>query len=122
MKLLMETYAMIHELSDNCLFVAMPQCRVLGEVLENINTIINNDPTSDVIIDFSGVELLKSSDLANLMILRGMLSKHGHRLILCDIPLQIKCEFTVTGLRELFDFATDKHAAVTAQGSAYKSD
>ena len=62
------------------------------------------------ILEFSNVEMLTSSHISNLMILNNLLE--GRKLILCNVPFQVKCVFTVCGLREVFNFADDKSAAM----------
>ena len=69
---------------------------------------------ADVVIDFSIVEVLSSSSLSNLLILRGMLEERGRSLVLCNVSVITKCIFRVAGLDEVFDFADDKPTAVAA--------
>ncbi len=103
---------MIHELSDECLFVGLTDYAMLGKELKTVNETLRENPNRDVIMDFSKVYMLTSSNLSNLMILRRLLEENGRRLVLCNVSFQIKCEFTVCGLREIFDFADDKFEAL----------
>jgi anti-anti-sigma regulatory factor len=84
----------------------------IGNELESLNKIIGDNPECDVIIDFSKVEIITSSSLSNLLILRKLLSEQGHRLIFCNVAVVTKCIFNVAGLDEIFEFANDKPAAV----------
>ena len=103
---------MIYELSDDCVFVILTDYTSMGKELQIINDTLQDSPDRNVIIDFSKVQMLTSSHLSNLMILRDLLERNGHKLILCNVSFQIKCEFTVSGLRDIFDFADDKYAAM----------
>lgn len=103
---------MLSELSDNCYFVGLGDYSTLGKELQQINEDLAGNPDRNVIIDFSRVNMLTSSNISNLMILNDMLQKKGYRLILCNVSFQIKCEFTVCGLRDVFKFAGDKFEAM----------
>jgi anti-anti-sigma regulatory factor len=105
---------MSHELSDKCLFVGLTSYETLGKELQTVNVTARENPNRDVVMDFSKVHMLTSSNLSNLMILHKLLEENDRRLILCNVSFQIKCEFTVCGLRELFHFAEDKFEAMTA--------
>jgi len=107
---------MIHELSDECLFVGLTDYATLGKELKTVNETVRKDPKRDVIMDFSKVYMLTSSNLSNLMILRRLLEENGHRLVLCNVSFEIKCEFTVCGLRDVFHFADDKFEALAVLG------
>lgn len=102
---------MIHELSDECIFVILTDYASMGKELQIINDTLQDSPDRNVIIDFSKVQMLTSSHLSNLMILKDLLERNGRKLFLCHVSFQIKCEFTVCGLRDVFDFADDKYAA-----------
>jgi anti-anti-sigma regulatory factor len=107
---------MIHELSDDCLFVGLTDYETLGGELQHINEVIEANPNRHVIIDFSKVQMLTSSHMSNLMILRDILEENGYRLILCSVSFQIKCEFTACGLKDVFVFVDDKFTAMAALG------
>jgi len=66
----------------------------------------------DVIIDFSRVEIINSSNISNLLILHNLLQNSGHRLILCDVATVTKCIFVVAGLNEVFKFVDDISSAL----------
>ncbi len=62
----------------------------------------------DVVIDFSGVDIITSSSLSKLLNLRKMLSDSGHKLVLCGVAPATKGIFMITGLDGNFEFADDK--------------
>lgn len=107
---------MIHELSDECLFVGLTSYETLGKELRTINETVRKNPDRDVIVDFSTVHMLTSANLSNLMILHHLLEENGRMLVLCNVSFEIKCEFTVCGLRDVFHFADDKFEAMAALG------
>ena len=94
--------------SDNIIIVNLHKELRISEELKNVNEIISNRDNCDVIVDFSDVDIVTSSDICNLIILHTSLRKRGRRLILCNVAVLTKCIFTVAGLDELFDFADDK--------------
>ncbi len=105
----------IQNISENVLLVDLPfKEPQIAEELQNINEIISNRNDCDVIIDFFRAEIVNSSSLGNLIILRDMLGEYGYQLILCNVAIATKYIFTVAGLNELFEFVDDKSAALSA--------
>ena len=107
---------MIRELSDDCLFVLPNDFNSLSMELRCVNETVTGEQDRDVILDLSLVEMLTSSHLSNLLILKELLEKNGRRLVLCNVNFQTKCEFTACGLRDAFRFADDKPAALAILG------
>jgi anti-anti-sigma regulatory factor len=105
----------IQDFSEDVLLVNLPlECSRIGNELKNLNETILAKENCDVVIDFSIVELITSSDISNLLTLRTLLQERGHRLILCSVPTLTKGIFTVAGLDAVFEFADDKDAALAA--------
>ena len=103
----------IQKFSENVLLVDLPfKEPQIGEELKSINEIVSNRDDCDVIVDFFRVEIITSSSLSNLIILRRLLREHGRELILCNVAIVTKYIFTVTGLDTVFDFIDDKFAAL----------
>ena len=102
----------IEILSDETILVALPKEPQLRYELETINETISSHGDYNVIIDFTRVEILTSSSISNLMILRDLQSRRSRKLILCNVSLPTKGIFNVAGLEGLFDFAEDKFAAL----------
>ena len=100
-------------LSEDVILVELPfkEPQIAGE-LKTVNEIVNGKPDLDVIIDFSKVEIMTSSSIGNLIILRNLLHERGRRLILCNMATITKCIFVVAGLKDIFDFVDDKSAAL----------
>jgi anti-anti-sigma regulatory factor len=105
----------IRNLSENIILLTLPSDRSeRADELKNLNEIISDKCQHDVIIDFSGVEIINSWNISNLLILRDMLENAGRKLILCNINTITKCIFVVAGLSNIFVFVNDRSAALAA--------
>jgi len=105
----------IQNFSEDVLLADLPSEEPqMGNELKNLNEIISTRGDCDVVVDFSKVEIVTSSDISNLLALRGLLREHGRQLILCSVSAPTKGIFTVAGLDAVFELATDKHAALAA--------
>jgi len=109
---------MLNILSDECLFVSLAEHKTLTKVLQSTREIVHKNQQYNLIIDFTKVIILTSRHLSELMMLRNILDQNGQRLILCNVPFQIMCEFRVAGLRKVFEFAEDKFTALETLRSA----
>jgi anti-anti-sigma factor len=83
----------------------------LAEELQNVTQLVDERAGCDVIMDFSQVTLLGSSQLASLLRLRKLVQGHGHRLVLCNVGRLAMGIFSVTGLDAVFEMAADPAAA-----------
>jgi len=105
--------------SEDLIVVQLPfKDLQIADELKAVNETVGDNPDCDVIIDFSRVEVITSSSLSNLLILRSLLAEHERRLVLCNVSVITKCVFRVAGFDEAFEFADDRPAAVAAVGSA----
>ena len=105
----------IRNLSENIILLTLPSDRSeRSDELKNLNEIFSDNCRYDMIIDFSGVEIINSWNISNLLILRDMLEDAGRKLILCNVNTVTKCIFVVAGLSEIFVFADDRSVALAA--------
>jgi anti-anti-sigma factor len=105
----------IQNLSEDVLFVDLPLENLqIGNELKNLNEAVVTKEDCDVVIDFSKVEIITSSDISNLLTLRTLLREHKRRLVLCSVSTLTKGIFTVAGLDAVFEFADDKDTALAA--------
>jgi anti-anti-sigma regulatory factor len=105
----------VHNLLDNLIYVELPFDGVqIIDDLKALNETVSKKNDCDVIVDFSKVEIINSSNISNLLILRGLLEDKGRKLILCNVCTITKCIFVVAGLAEIFTFIEDKTAALEA--------
>ncbi len=58
-----------------------------------------------VVLDFSQVQFLNSSNLSRLLRLRKQIHDAGYRLILCGVSTKAWSTFLVTGLDKVFEYA-----------------
>ena len=86
----------------------------MGTELENVANIVRDGGDCDVVVDFSSVDIITSSSISKLLKLKKLLDGFGHQLILCGLINATKQIFKLAGLDQVFDFADDKPAALTA--------
>ena len=82
--------------------------------LENAAKVVREEADCDVVIDFSSVDIITSSSISKLLKLNKLLEGYGHKLVLCGLVIATKQIFKLAGLDQVFDFADDKSAALTA--------
>lgn len=68
----------------------------------------------DVVLNFSGVGYMNSSNIAKLLKLRKRLAGEKRRLVLCGIDTNIWGLFLVTGLDKVFEFADNVATGLAA--------
>ena len=101
----------IEHLPENVLFICLQEPQLRNELV-SVNEILSNGSPCDVIIDFSGVELLTSEGISSLIILERLLNSLGHKTILCAVSSNILEVLERTGIQPLFEFASDEFAAL----------
>jgi anti-anti-sigma factor len=83
---------------------------------EEVNSVIDrckgDGPIPHVVLNMSGVTYLNSSNIAQLLKLRQVLSRAGRRLKLCSVNDQVWSVMLVTGLDKVFLFAPDPMTAL----------
>jgi anti-anti-sigma factor len=105
----------IQNLSEDVVLVELPfKEPQIADELKAVNEIASNKPDLDIIIDFSKVEIVTSSSIGNLIILRNLLHERGRQLMLCNVAPMTKCIFVVAGLKDIFEFVDDKSTALAA--------
>jgi anti-anti-sigma regulatory factor len=102
----------IQSFSEDILLVTLPEQPQRGDELDTITQIAGDQPVYDVVVDFSKVEMLVSESIRSLMILERLLSGVGHRLILCNVPSEIRGILARVGLEALFEFSDDEFQAM----------
>jgi len=68
----------------------------------------------DIVLSFSAVNHLNSSNIAKLLKLRKRIVGNKRRLILCAIDTKLWGLFLVTGLDKIFEFADNVATALTS--------
>jgi len=76
----------------------------ISNELKELNETVSQNSECDVVVDFSYVEIINSSNISNLLLLRGFLKEHNRRLILYNVQTITRCIFVVAGLIDAFVF------------------
>jgi anti-anti-sigma factor len=98
--------------SDDVLLVSLPADLEVSNELGAVVKMVRDKRQCDVVIDFSGVHLITSATIAELLKLRELLIEPGRRLVLCSVSRLIRGVFTVSALSHAFQFADDSSAAL----------
>jgi len=101
----------IQEWSKEILVVELNDEPQLSEDLSSLMDRLGSSPF-DVVLNFTGVGFMNSSNIAALLRLRKALLAAKRRLILCDVNTHVWGIFLVTGLDKLFDFTRDVATAL----------
>ena len=105
----------IQKLSENIIFVTLSSYEPnISNELKELNDIVTQKSDCDIILDFSYIELINSSNISNLLLLRGFAEENGRSLILCNVQSVTKCIFVVAGLAEIFNFCENQEEALRA--------
>ena len=67
----------------------------------------------DVVLNFAAVSFINSSNVAQLLKLRKILTNKHRRLIICGVNNQVWGVFLITGLDTIFKFTNDVSVALT---------
>ena len=102
----------IQDWSEDIILVDLPQEPDVGEELKTVTEMVRDRGDCDVVIDFSGVDIVTSSSLSKMLKLRKMLTDCGHQLVFCSVAPATRGIFMVTGLDGIFEFADDKFVAL----------
>ena len=106
--------------SDDVLLVSLPAEPEVSNELGAVVEMVRDKRQCDLVIDFSGVHLITSATIAELLKLRELLIESGRRLVLCSVSRLIKGVFTVAALSHAFQFADDTSAALKSiEAAAY---
>ena len=99
----------IAELSDEPLF-----SEDMDALVENIDAIRHDgdEGVPHVIVEFSGVNSVNSSNLGSLLRLRKLLEACDRRLLICGVSDSIWSAMIATGLDRIFSFASDVTTAL----------
>ncbi len=102
-------------LPENVKFVKLSSCDPrITEELKNLNENLSKNGDCDIVLDFSYVEIINSSNISNLLILRSFLEKHRRKLIFYNVNTLAKCIFVVAGLAEIFVFMDNMKDVINA--------
>jgi anti-anti-sigma factor len=103
----------IQNWSDDIMVVELADDPQFSEELANVMDAVETKP-ADVVLNFSAVSFINSSNIAKLLRLRKQMMSAGRRLILCDVNTQAWGVFLVTGLDKIFEFINDISTALAS--------
>lgn len=102
----------IQKWSRNIVLVNLPWRLPQHVELQRIMVLVQERGDCSVVVDFSRVDVTGCRTLTRLIELRKLLQDHGHKLVLCGVAPAMKDIFTTFRLDEVFDFVTDRFAAL----------
>lgn len=94
----------IQKWSDNVAVVMLADDPALSDELKEAEALVRQGPV-DVVLDFSQVGYINSSNIAKLLRLRQAVVTADARLMLCGLTNQVWSAFLVTGLDKIFHFS-----------------
>src|SRR5262245_57315499 len=105
---------MATEWSDKIVIAELADEPALSDELADITSRLlkHTGPSPHLVLNFSQVTYVNSSNLAQLLRLRKMLTEAGRTLKLCSVNDQVWSVFLVTGLDKVFRFAPDPMTAL----------
>jgi anti-anti-sigma factor len=97
--------------SDSVVVVRLGDNAQMAEDLEALDQ-ATHQRRLDAVVDFSGVKMLNSSNLAKLIKIRRQMNGSHSRLVLCGMNDNVWGAFLVTNLDKLFEFSDDVATAL----------
>jgi anti-anti-sigma factor len=98
----------IQEWSENILLVDLPPEPEMGDELKCVADRVHDKGGHNVIIDFSSVDIITSTNIMRLIKLRKSLADQVCYLILCNVGSTVQAIFKVMGLDDIFKIFDDK--------------
>ena len=102
----------IQDWSENVILVEVAPEPDMCEELKAVTDIIRHRKNCSVVIDFSEVDIVTSSSLAQLLRLQKILDDNNQQFILCGASAKTRGIFEVTGLDKVFEFVEDRFIAL----------
>jgi len=101
----------IQQWSDDIVVVDLSDDPQFSEDMNALLEQLEHTPC-DVVLGFSAVGFINSSNVAKLLRLRKALILAERQLVLCDVNAQVWGVFQVTGLDKIFEFTADVSTAL----------
>ena len=103
----------IQNWSKNIILVHLPLEPRMFDELDVVARTIRERHDCNVVLDFSGIEIMTGPGIARILILFDLLIKYKHSLVLCNVSRKIKDVFISNGLDRL-KFSDDKLTTILA--------
>jgi stage II sporulation protein AA (anti-sigma F factor antagonist) len=104
----------IENWSENVLIGQLQEDPAFTDDLTSLTDQLEAKDDVDVVLAFSSVNYLNSSNIAKLLKLRKRIVTNKRRLVLCGINTNVWGLFLVTGLDKVFEFADNVATALTS--------
>jgi len=102
------------KLSEHTLLVILTEEPGACQDIAAINEMTADKCDVDIIIDLSRVEMLASSTVSNLLLLRDRTRADRRKLILYNLAFATKCILTTLGVHDAFQIVDDKADALSS--------
>ncbi len=93
--------------SETIVLVELQDDPAFSDDMAAVLDLLQESKDLDVVLHFSGVNYLNSSNIAKLLRLRKTLMSHQRQLKLCGVNTHVWGLFLVTGLDKVFSFFDD---------------
>jgi anti-sigma B factor antagonist len=93
--------------SDNILVVDLQNEPQFSDDMNALFDALEAGNKLDVVLNFTDVTYVNSSNIARMLKLRKTVLSKGARLVLCSVNTHVWGVFLVTGLDKIFEFADD---------------
>ena len=99
--------------SDNIVIANLADEPALSDELSTINERLEkSEAAASVVLDFSQVSYVNSSNIAQILKLRRSLQEKQRTLTLCSVSDHVWSTLMITGLDKVFSFAPDLATAI----------
>jgi anti-anti-sigma factor len=102
----------IQDWSENVILVDIAPEPDFCDELKVVTDIVRQRKSCSVVIDFSEVDIVTSSSLAQLLRLQKVLDDQNQQFVLCGVKPKTRGIFEVTGLDKVFEFVDDRFLAL----------
>jgi len=102
----------IQRWSDDVRVVELQEDPAFTDDISGLMEQAEQSPTFHVVLNFSALPYLNSSNIARLLKLRKLLLTHQRRMVVCNVDTQVWSMFLVTGLEKVFEFSDNLDTAL----------
>jgi len=102
----------IQEWSENVLLVTIAPEPDMCDELKTVTDMLRQRKKCGVVIDFSDVDIVTSSSLAQMLRLQKVLDDMDQQMVICGTSKRTRSIFEITGLDKVFEFVEDKFTAL----------
>lgn len=112
----------IQRWSEGVILVDLPEDLTKHRELQTVTALLRDGCVCDVVVDFSGVQVVGGAWLTQLQKIQRLVHEGGRKLILCDVAPAMRSVFTIAHIDDLFEFADDRFTALASPRLVGDSD